>query len=1467
MENFWVGHAKQQRYCSNRAITREALRREVRRFFLDVTPANASLTIPEDASLSEMFRTVYGSSASPARFIKAVNDIAWSNAMTEAGSQTKFQAAYHMDGERLVEGHTLLQGRYQQLIRTITVDRTYDFSRELLGTSLNGIQDFYSQSTWIELGRNSILEGLGLPGADIGEVAGPGDATCTDCASASGACTGNVIPTGRLSSGYYEYTAVGADDFIVPKPDGAGKCSHGGPQDASAAKAAVGGINKESTSPCFSPHHHLHQQAVDLAISASEHYIGVLRDAIGTDHFTNLLNLYQGSALSIVIDTTGSMQDEIDTVKEEAKLIVQKSHPELYIFVPYGDPEYGPVTKTSDAEEFLAVLDTVKASGGCCCMQEKFWHGLQLSLINTPDYSTIFCFTDAGANDAELMDGVLALVTAKHCKVNIIYSYNNRQDSCPDYVTSGTEELKYLATISGGLFIELEEFDAGDIDGIMQEGVDENKAGLVKRDNVKAHHEFSFPVDDSISDFDFVIFGAITKASVTDSVGTYIDLMDKDTLAVTDGVEIISHTSKLKAIKFTKPILGDWFFEADGPEYSVSVSASSTLGLLSEFAELDLTPPRPGYVVVRGQPLSNMKYYVEVTLFGYLESHVNSVTSMKFIDTAGNELSSVPYNGIVDEHFFILSEDLPVGSFYIQIEGFLESGSPFIRLYSTMAQPVECLIELVVADSVLSTTPGHSTKATFRVHNYGPKAEFQYAAIDEEKFIHDWSPHKSTISSMGFVDVEVEFKVPSSASPGTTSTITFTASSLLTEHNINTYITYYIVLDEHEDDVPPTCVSTDVPDCAGYDSEDLCSAKSWLVEATLQDDDSGLLQIYSQPDGDLTLDGFSTGTTHPVTATFNGSCCLRAMNIVGVDVRGNLGYCRYDLGPLKGSVVEIVAEAVGESWVYLRWNISDVRDDLDRYSILIDEDYSDTSRCPNLVCYKNVTYLESCMLHTFTLTAHYKSVDGVVTTGAPKKTDATTSGPAPLPPTNPSIDYTSDTTTSLSWTPPSNRACLDHYQVCFKMYGTTLNMCKSSSNSSIVLDGLEPCAIYHINITSVSVSGQLSEDSLLFDTNTDDAAPGAPRNLRVNNQTEYMVSLAWDNPRDRASCVDKWRISYLKHEVKYQEVKLVADNFATVSDLEACSEYTFFVSAVSPGGFQGGTKTTKAMMEEIEPTAVTSVKATALNASSVEVVWVPAIKEECVHHYLVCVTHLTSLVQECHNDTDLQRTFTGLEACVDYEVTVTPVSPSSVLGSLTYDIARTVDFRPSPPTSLQVTDITSSTAHITFSPPLEHPLCVVEYDFEVQEMKSIKSIKVISPSVYLQETLSGLNACTDHEVRISAVTPSGLESEKANVNFTTSEDTPSAPRALTHITVTVDQIELHWFAPLTNRLCVDMYKVSWTSGSDSGNTDYTPSGYPPEVKMTVSGLETCTSYTFTVVPVTPLGDEGSSVTYTVSTSC
>lgn len=46
---------------------------------------------------------------------------------------------------------------------------------------------------------------------------------CHICVDMKDACHDNVILTGKLSSGYYEYTAMGADGLVVPKPDGAGQ--------------------------------------------------------------------------------------------------------------------------------------------------------------------------------------------------------------------------------------------------------------------------------------------------------------------------------------------------------------------------------------------------------------------------------------------------------------------------------------------------------------------------------------------------------------------------------------------------------------------------------------------------------------------------------------------------------------------------------------------------------------------------------------------------------------------------------------------------------------------------------------------------------------------------------------------------------------------------------------------------------------------------------------------------------------------------------------------------------------------------------------------------------------------------------------------------------------------------------------------------------------------------------------------
>lgn len=61
-------------------------------------------------------------------------------------------------------------------------------------------------------------------------------------------------------------------------------------------------------------------------------------EAVGNDKYRRLFDLYEGSALSIVIDTTSSMSDEINAVKAQVAEIVASIPTEMYILVPYNDP-------------------------------------------------------------------------------------------------------------------------------------------------------------------------------------------------------------------------------------------------------------------------------------------------------------------------------------------------------------------------------------------------------------------------------------------------------------------------------------------------------------------------------------------------------------------------------------------------------------------------------------------------------------------------------------------------------------------------------------------------------------------------------------------------------------------------------------------------------------------------------------------------------------------------------------------------------------------------------------------------------------------------------------------------------------------------------------------------------------------------------------------------------------------------
>lgn len=64
-----------------------------------------------------------------------------------------------------------------------------------------------------------------------------------------------------------------------------GKCSHGGILDRSRYMGAKGGINKDSTSPLFSPHHYLHMEASKLAMEATVSVLRDISDTVGPKTF------------------------------------------------------------------------------------------------------------------------------------------------------------------------------------------------------------------------------------------------------------------------------------------------------------------------------------------------------------------------------------------------------------------------------------------------------------------------------------------------------------------------------------------------------------------------------------------------------------------------------------------------------------------------------------------------------------------------------------------------------------------------------------------------------------------------------------------------------------------------------------------------------------------------------------------------------------------------------------------------------------------------------------------------------------------------------------------------------------------------------------------------------------------------------------------------------------------------------
>ncbi|XP_008292454.1 von Willebrand factor A domain-containing protein 7-like, partial [Stegastes partitus] len=431
-------------------------------------------------------------------------------------------ASFHFDEENFIQGRKII-AEGVQVIKASNKQENYEAARKKLGEVMHPLQDFYSHSNWVELGKKYPNPNLIRSDTSIGNLTDESRATCRSCNGDD--CTNNIlediIEEQILTSGYF-----GIVPFVSTKPKG--KCSHGGGVDQTSKLDPKGGINKDTFS---SDHGHLHTEAANMAVAATSELLEDLRGAAGDKQFLQMVGISRGSskALCFVIDTTSSMREDIEAVKSVTSSIINsevgtENEPSVYILVPFNDPEFGPLIKTSDPTVFKNVINTLTASGGGD-NPELSLSGLQLALSGAPLNSEIFLFTDAPAKDRNLRSTVIALIERMQSVVNFFITnsgaVNRRRRRRSDRLSASDAQLyRDLAQTSGGQAIEVTKSELPAAVSIITESTSPSLVTLLQaaRNPGKADN-FTFIVDETVTNLRVYITGSSITFTVISPTG------------------------------------------------------------------------------------------------------------------------------------------------------------------------------------------------------------------------------------------------------------------------------------------------------------------------------------------------------------------------------------------------------------------------------------------------------------------------------------------------------------------------------------------------------------------------------------------------------------------------------------------------------------------------------------------------------------------------------------------------------------------------------------------------------------------------------------------------------------------------------------------------------------------------------------------------------------------------------------
>lgn len=696
-------------------------------------------------------------------------------------------SAAHFDGEDFAKSQKrLIDVKLKVKELMMAQNPNVKDARELLGKALHTLQDFYSHSNWVELQRGAYNSVLGVPGRPLSEpsiVTAP----CEDCVrNQCPDCPTHLKASADLTTGYYSLKIFDPifDFFIAEKFEDRVKphnfkCSHGGKvemtlgtvRDGSAKGDKSAGINKDTKNCVISPHDTKHVAAAQAATLATQKYLEDLQRLIKVKKMKVLLG--GGTTLAMAIDTTGSMEDIILQVKQQAIQIVSSrigtdEEPSNYVLVPFSDPSVGPVISTEDPFEFMQAISGLTADGGGDCPELSMTGMLQALNSMEDEDGELLMFTDASSKDASLVGAVEGIALSRSISISPM-AFGSCSPIDPAYVR--------LANNTGGQLFVLSVTEAGSITKL---------ADFLNRTNaVDVLHvsgtlsgiakTYDVPVDSTITRVTFSVSGTST-VTVTRPNNTVVQPTDPNVTNVPLGSGAVYSLTNMPT--------GTWRVTVNGTgDFSVRVVAESALDF-SFFDFLDSSglsmhgrfTDIPGFPEVNqaGNVVAQVSASANTAQFAFRNPDGSALQSLSLTELGWANEDPAPSFSVGPVRQFLGQVTPPATTFRTYVTGVDVNGVPYQRVKSTVTKPQTVKI---TPPTPVALTPGQSTTYVFKVTNSGATDTFSLTGVDDKGFLTSVSPATITLTNGQTADVSVVLQPPASAGDKALDTLTLSAQS------------------------------------------------------------------------------------------------------------------------------------------------------------------------------------------------------------------------------------------------------------------------------------------------------------------------------------------------------------------------------------------------------------------------------------------------------------------------------------------------------------------------------------------------------------------------------------------------------------------------------------------------------------------------------------------------------------------